>query len=127
MFAKLISHRQTLKILKGYYPAQFQITNRKNSFCVSLNDSILPPSAYEPESSTGLDFTVYRNDLIFINHLHVMPARRGLGLANNILAPLWTFYFDFNFRSINLISINEPFWRHIARKFPWINFNITEH
>jgi ribosomal protein S18 acetylase RimI-like enzyme len=126
MFHKIISLKQARRILASdYFPPPFQVNKRKDSFCVSLNDGSGIPRAQDHLSSTGIDFNVYYDENnLFINHLHVLPEKRRLGYANMLLAPLLTFYADYRFRQISLISTNHQFWRHITQKFPWVKFCI---
>lgn len=119
-----------IKTIREYYP-KYLITKDKNStgtteFCVSMDDSPRKPSSLDPISSTGIIFTVdAKNMTLYINHLNVNIEKRGRGIYNNLLAPLWTFYKDCRFKCISLYSSNNKFWKHIQKKFPWINFQIT--
>jgi hypothetical protein len=126
MFRKIISLGQIRRILvSDYFPPPFQISKRKNSFCVSLNDGNGAPQAYDPLSSTGIDFNVYYDErILLINHLNVLSGKRRLGYANMLLAPFLTFYSDHHFRQISLVSTNHQFWRHIVQKFSWVKFCI---
>jgi ribosomal protein S18 acetylase RimI-like enzyme len=126
MFLKIISLKQTKRLLASdYFPPPFQVSKRKNSFCISLNDGSGVPRAQDPLSSTGIDFNVYyEENNLFINHLHVLPEKRNLGYANMLLVPFLAFYSDYGFRQISLISTNNQFWRHVVQKFSWVKFYI---
>ena len=127
MLTKLISNRQTLKVIREYYPKPYLITKHKTTFCVWLDDSPAKPLVGDPSSATGIIFTVNRSEMnIKIEHIHVHPTKSGMKFANKLLDSLWAFYLDFNFQQVSLVSVNDSFWQHIRKKSPWINFNITK-